>query len=200
MVEQGTENPRVRGSTPFPATSKRAGQGTSCSGLLSYVCNAICNPSAMLLPWFAKDQLAESRARPCGTTAATVFGPGRAKGRARCAYPRPGARTICVPPRRCNGGNDSPPNRQAQWPPPVGDPRPRAWCPLDTPRQGYPRFGCPCPNSCLAHGGARPIASPELTETHPTPGWDTIGVAGARTPDTPTRAPKGYNPLRCFGL
>ena len=50
LVEQGTENPRVRGSTPFPATSKRAGQGTSCSGLLCYVCNAICNSSAMLQP------------------------------------------------------------------------------------------------------------------------------------------------------
>jgi hypothetical protein len=42
LVEQGTENPRVRGSTPFPATSKRAGQGTSCSGLFSYVRDGVC--------------------------------------------------------------------------------------------------------------------------------------------------------------
>ena len=36
LVEQGTENPRVRGSTPFPATRTFAGRRPCVSGLLCY--------------------------------------------------------------------------------------------------------------------------------------------------------------------
>ena len=42
LVEQGTENPRVRGSTPFPATRTFAGRRPCVSGLLSM--GAVCAP------------------------------------------------------------------------------------------------------------------------------------------------------------
>ena len=81
LVEQGTENPRVRGSTPFPATSKHAGQGTSCSGLLFCVLHHVLQMCFTDYESFAKAQLAESRAR----TSASRRPP--ALGHAQSAYP-----------------------------------------------------------------------------------------------------------------
>ena len=74
LVEQGTFNPKVEGSTPSGRTSKHAGQGASRSGLLCVVCNVICNSSAMLQPQIAKAQLAESHAPPTPHSRSEVLG------------------------------------------------------------------------------------------------------------------------------
>ena len=57
LVEQGTFNPKVEGSTPSGRTSKHAGQGASRSGLLFYAIHCAIHLQSMDGLGIAKAQL-----------------------------------------------------------------------------------------------------------------------------------------------
>ena len=68
LVEQGTFNPKVEGSTPSGRTSKHAGQGASRSGLLCYVLHHVLQMCFTDWRGIEKTLLVESRARPTHPT------------------------------------------------------------------------------------------------------------------------------------